>query len=98
MLQRRHVPEQRFREREEVVVLDVDCGDVGCTREVKRVEVQAVELAPLNVAGRVSHASVVVCRRSWRATPVVREGGQWRGGGKTRPGRSAAYSMMLPEH
>ena len=56
MLERRHVPEQRFREREEVVVLDVDYGDVGCPGEVKCVMVQAIEVAIGNIAGCVSYA------------------------------------------
>ena len=58
MLQRCHVPEQRFRQREEIVILDVDCGNVRCSWEGKRVVVQAVEVAFLNVPAHGSHGSM----------------------------------------
>ena len=86
VLQRCHVPEQRFRQPEEVVVLQFDCGNVGCSWEVKRVVAQAVKLALLNIAGCVSHKSsqLVIDAGGHRRETVARwqrahtRVGQWR--------------------
>ena len=51
LLHRKHVPEQRLRECEELILLDVDHRDVACPREIERVLIQAVQVALLDVAG-----------------------------------------------
>ena len=70
VLQRGHVPEQCFRQHDEVVVLHSDFGDVVCTREVERAVRQAVEVASFNVAGGVSRSR----HSSWQARQVATGG------------------------